>query len=494
MAEFSAFREGGGNTPPAGPALERVVVRGLQAAIDSQVTRGVVAVQLVAMLHAVLERLIREGRAEIRVRAGVITVNGSAANGSTEDRPVAARLIELFEERRLAGIDVTQGITVDELTDAFHALAHLDNQQIGSALARAGVKHVTLHRDEMVAAAAAPAVGGATPPHVASVWHEHGRRAEPRGLGLGVHRALARNAYAQLITAARTWYAVGDVSGSVSDDAARRLRYTKRAVQRVIDLMHEDDACIVGLACTGAGGRDVSAHSARVCVLALAVARQAGHARGELQTVALAALLHDVGVAAPAPGLEHTSGAPVALRGAARLLEDLPADTAAPAALAALAQGAGAAAAAPPSGSSALARLVRIADLYDQLIQRTASQAAARPDAALHFVFQHGARAIDAALARCFAAVLGVFPPGSVVQLDSGDTAVVVRANHASVDRPQVLLVRDASGARLDGSVCIDLAVRRSGGLPAPAIVTPLDAAETDIDPLECFLTEPVQR
>jgi HD superfamily phosphodiesterase len=314
---------------------------------------------------------------------------------------------------------------------------------------------------------------------------------------------LARHAYAQLLTAARGWYSVATIPTgpdaahpeSASDIAARRLQHTKRAVQRVIDLMHEDDACIVGLACTGAGGRDVGAHAARVCVLALAVARQAGHARGQLQTVALAALLHDVGVAGPVPALEHNSSAPAALRGAARLLETLPADTAAPAALAALAseQGTRAAAMAP----SALARLIRIADLYDQLIQRTASQtsqAAARPDAVVHFVFQHGAQAIDAALAQRFAAVLGVFPPGSVVRLDSGETAVVVRANHASVDRPQVLLVRDASGARLDGSACVDLAVRRSGDVPDPAIATSLDPAEAGIDPLEWFLTEPVQR
>ena len=51
---------------------------------------------------------------------------------------------------------------------------------------------------------------------------------------------------------------------------------------------------------------------------------------------------------------------------------------------------------------------------------------------------------IDNGLTLGFISTLGMFPPGSIVELSSGEIAIVLQQNPANRLRPQVMLVRDA--------------------------------------------------
>ena len=59
----------------------------------------------------------------------------------------------------------------------------------------------------------------------------------------------------------------------------------------------------------------------------------------------------------------------------------------------------------------------------------------------------------DPILFKAFAAMLGPYPVGSLVALDTGELAVVWESNPQSAfaARPRVKLITDADGKRLDG-------------------------------------------
>jgi hypothetical protein len=65
----------------------------------------------------------------------------------------------------------------------------------------------------------------------------------------------------------------------------------------------------------------------------------------------------------------------------------------------------------------------------------------------------------DALLFRAFARLMGPYPVGSLVALDTGEIAVVIEthATPALVRRPKIKIIADAAGRKFDGPV-IDLA------------------------------------
>ena len=52
---------------------------------------------------------------------------------------------------------------------------------------------------------------------------------------------------------------------------------------------------------------------------------------------------------------------------------------------------------------------------------------------------------IESSLTMAFVSYLGIYPPGSIVELSSGEVAIVLESNPRQRLRPQVLVVRDAN-------------------------------------------------
>ena len=90
----------------------------------------------------------------------------------------------------------------------------------------------------------------------------------------------------------------------------------------------------------------------------------------------------------------------------------------------------------------------------------------------------------DQHLVRRFVQLLGVYPAGNLVRLDSGEAAVVVKVNAADPYRPQVRVLFDRQGKRLD--LAYDVNLWESDGKEGQpsSIVAPLDPADYQIDPL----------
>ena len=87
-----------------------------------------------------------------------------------------------------------------------------------------------------------------------------------------------------------------------------------------------------------------------------------------------------------------------------------------------------------------LARLVGITNRYDNLCNPMSIDAAMTPAEALTHMFRNESDAWDKTMLQAFIRLLGVYPPGSLVQLSNGNIALVVAVNHADLLRPSVMV------------------------------------------------------
>jgi hypothetical protein len=90
----------------------------------------------------------------------------------------------------------------------------------------------------------------------------------------------------------------------------------------------------------------------------------------------------------------------------------------------------------------------------------------------------------DPHLVRRFSQLLGIYPPGNIVKLDTGALAVVLRTHASDPSRPAVRVIVDADGLRLTTPVDLALWMDDSTIGPPPRIVTPVDPISVGIDPL----------
>lgn len=87
-----------------------------------------------------------------------------------------------------------------------------------------------------------------------------------------------------------------------------------------------------------------------------------------------------------------------------------------------------------------LARIVGIANRYDNLCNPLVADAALTPAEALTQMFRAEGNAWDKTMVQVFIRLMGVYPPGSLVQLSNGNVALVVAVNHANLLSPSVMV------------------------------------------------------
>lgn len=109
-------------------------------------------------------------------------------------------------------------------------------------------------------------------------------------------------------------------------------------------------------------------------------------------------------------------------------------------------------------------KLMAIADCYSAMIRPRAYRSRVLPKEALKELFQERGSTIDGELASLFVNVLGIFSPGSLVELNNGLIGIV-RNRTDNLAAPDVAVIANARGALLDNSRIIstshpDLAIK----------------------------------
>jgi HD-GYP domain-containing protein (c-di-GMP phosphodiesterase class II) len=97
--------------------------------------------------------------------------------------------------------------------------------------------------------------------------------------------------------------------------------------------------------------------------------------------------------------------------------------------------------------------------------------------------------AYDPILIKAFVSLLGIYPPGCVVLLDTQEIAVVmaVDTDPRNINRPRVKLVVDSQGLHIDGMI-VSLAERGPGGEFARTVIKVLEPERYGIDSARYFL------
>ena len=236
-------------------------------------------------------------------------------------------------------------------------------------------------------------------------------------------------------------------------------------------------------------GDKLALHPVNVSVIALLLGKQLGLSASELSDLGLAAFFHDIGKSELPDRVrwledsfsaheqkayqEHVAHGVILGK---RL--ELP-----PAALIAIAQhhemadGSGFPKRILGESMSQLAKILALVNRYEGLCNPSRPAAALTPHEALALIFAQYRPRFDAAVLRAFIRMMGVYPPGSVVQLSDERYATVVSVNAARPLKPRIFVfdprVPKHEALLLDLETMPDLGIKRSlkpGALPRAAL------------------------
>ena len=124
-----------------------------------------------------------------------------------------------------------------------------------------------------------------------------------------------------------------------------------------------------------------------------------------------------------------------------------------------------------------------IADVYDAMRSQRSYQQAFPTDRILAVLKRNDGTQFDQNLVRRFVQLLGVYPPGNLVRLSSGEVAVVTQVHAPDPHRPRVRVLINKDGARLELPYDRNLwEAGPDGGLAS--IAAPVEPSDYGIDPL----------
>ncbi|AUX20394.1 hypothetical protein SOCEGT47_008630 [Sorangium cellulosum] len=297
----------------------------------------------------------------------------------------------------------------------------------------------------------------------------------------GDEAAAIVRAYATAIVILRRFY-----------EDLRRGRYAlrqgvKRITQRLVDLSANETPAFLGVTALRNQNHDDAGRAVNTAILSLAMARQITGDVVLLQRLSMAALLFDIarprltGVARGGEGglvpqlseqqeADIPAGTAVVLTALGLVNEPSVMRTVVAyeahwvrrqATLGPVYRGLR-----PPTLQ---ARILATARAFNDLLTAAPGEAPLSADEAIARLEQEAADPADRTVLRLLVGALGIFPTGTLVELSTGEVALVVQtpAHPARYSQPRVRLVLDASGGPIEGATEVDLAEPPRRGEPA---------------------------
>ncbi|HUG28451.1 MAG TPA: HD domain-containing phosphohydrolase [Gemmatimonadales bacterium] len=309
--------------------------------------------------------------------------------------------------------------------------------------------------------------------------HEHDQDEEAHS------REVAKRTYSQGVAVTK------EVLNSIRLGRTANIRKVKRAVQMIVDQVLTNETSIIGLTTLRDYDEYTFTHSVNVCIFSVALGRKIGFTKLQLYDLGMAALLHDVGKArVPVEILNKTANLTEAdwraiqthpWRGAVTLFgmrgyEGVPYRsilvahehhmktdlTGYPRHV-------------RPRTLGVYSRLVAVADGFDAATTRRAYQATPlEPDQVLREMWENPKRGYDAIMVKALINLIGVYPVGTCVILDTFEVGVVASLNpdRQQLNRPSVRVVLTPDGGMVPPpGTLVDLSERTPDGGFARSIV-----------------------
>lgn len=384
-------------------------------------------------------------------------------------------VIDMLEDKNISSISFSRDLGSDEFTRFLYMMASrvkgsVDFEQFQDRLTSEGIEHISVTK-----------------------LVEESREIETA-------KRLARRLFVE---------SVNNLKGIMKDFQEGRevhAKRTRRLVQGLIDLMGNHEMYMIGLTTIKNFEGYALNHSLNVCLLSLALGQRLGLERGQLRDLGLAAIFHDLGrLLIPQEILEKPSALTDEefrlveehpLHGAEMFMEMKGLGTVPVRALRATLEHhlkydmTGYPKLWKKRPPDLFSKIIEIADCFDAATtSRPYRQKPQRPDIVLKEMAEQSGVDFDSALLKVFINMVGLFPIGSLVVLDTKELAVVTESNPdpTLLDRPRVKLITNREGETIDGDI-VDLSdFDRKTNRYARTIVTSLDAHTYGIDPGRFF-------
>lgn len=138
-----------------------------------------------------------------------------------------------------------------------------------------------------------------------------------------------------------------------------------------------------------------------------------------------------------------------------------------------------------------MSMLCAIADVYDRL---TTPWGAVRkgclPQEALALIFQGADEQYPRELVEQFTKLMGIYPVGSFVKLESGEMGLVIKVNRDNLLSPQLVMLFDKGGQRIEKLQIRDLSRNEESERELWKVSCSLDPANYGINPADFFNNE----
>lgn len=440
-------------------------------------------VDFVSQTTATLSDLSRGGDVSIQIWRGRIYVNGEKLLYQRDNVAFLNDMADYFTQRSLGGLC---------FYDAFRNVAHADFMSFVHLL------------DESLKHEDPPEWLRQQMRGQDMLWAEAPRKLEEKPVNPATNlQGKALNAYLQALNTVK----------EVAEKASKGITGVKRArrlAQTIVDLIQEDNTILIGLATIREHDDYTYAHSVNVAMLATSLGKYLGLSPISLEHLTLCGLFHDMGKVAipreillkssvlsdqewtvirnhPLAGMKQIIrlNAPKTLRSRIilgpfehHLNHDL----------------SGYPQTRFIKSVSLLGKILRIADFYEALTSERAYRPRSyTPNEALRRMWDLAGKNFDPALLKCFIGMMGIYPIGSIVALESGELGMVMEyPDESRKDQPlMMLLASDGSGGyvRSDEVVLADL-YSSAGDASGRRIAKGIPAYRLGIEPIQFLMQE----
>lgn len=406
---------------------------------------------VLSKLVEVLSRLTEaEGRVTVTVATDLLLINDVRVIVDPQNSGPVLYLIDMMKKRKVEGIDFTSEVTASELGMFlqlfFGELAEEDAfGELSRKLINAEIKNIRLTE------------------WMERVQHLTEAKVERREIREESNKVMSR---AILF--------MGEVLRSIEQKRPIQLPKAHRLAQQMVDVIQADESILLGLASIKDYDEYTFAHSVNVSVLSMLIADRMGLHKDHITQIGVAGLLHDIGKMHVPQLVLNKPGALAAdewelmkrhsMLGVIELSRIRSLRAVADPLFVALQHHLyynGGGYPSKPGGWELhpYTHIVAVADVYDAMTTpRIYRKHTMAPDRTLRFIHHKSGEFFDPHVVKVFIKAMGVYPVGTVVELDTGERAVVLRQNDKTrlMHRPVVALLHE------DGpvDVPVDLAER----------------------------------
>jgi putative nucleotidyltransferase with HDIG domain len=364
-------------------------------------------------------------------------------------------LANIFASRKIDAVIITQGVGADELFRLATLFADrtLSTAAIIGSLEESGITHILVITEEDTEE---------------RLLHEAG------------------NAYQQALDSIRTAFV--DIEEHRIPSSERLLAATRQ----FSDIAAQDPLVVACLAMIKDYDNYTFNHSVNVGVIAMALAAHLKLDRQNIEEAGMAGFLHDIGKTMVSKAIINKPGKLSAVEfdqikkhpeDGVKIIEQM-------AGLSAIISEAvlghhlrynrkGYPEWAQNMDLCSLSRVIAIADCFDACTTLRVYQQPMPPAVAINLMKNLAGEYLDPDLVNSFSIMMGKYPPGTVVRLDTNEIALVWKGNIVNPEAPRVRVIFDRNGEPVEKPVTEKLDERKGG---TPAIVAVVNPVTKGID------------